>query len=496
MRQSPPTFIVINHYTSSGPGEFPRPAAVLGARYNRRLRGRHSDSKQLWIPLVVFLVVFLSHGLSPIATSSDSRWTVPLALSLLRERNTGLDEYWRDLEAHRFQGIQCVGPEKQISEPFAAEGCPPGNRTYYSYPMGTSVVAAPVLLALGAALRVAGPVALSLAGDKLTPTTRCFLERRYTECFALVELVLASFLIATAAAVVFLTAKAYLPVGRALLIAALFAYATPAYSTGSRALWQHGPAMLMLALALYLLVRGRERPSLSPWSAAPLALAFFIRPLAAIWLAVAVAYMWSCCRTQLRRWLFLAVATSAPFVLHNWLVYGMPLQPYYLRQQFLPFSVDSAPKFLSALAGHWISPSRGLLIFSPFLAFSLAGMVQAVRQGWAAPLPRYLISGLVAHWLVISWFADWPAGHCYGPRYFSDVTPVFLFFLIPWLQARPKRAWTAAAFAALSLWSGFVHFRGAAHWDVYLWNADPRGASPEHAWDWKDPQFLRGLLHR
>lgn len=445
---------------------------------------------------MVFLVVFLTHGLSPIATSSDSRWTVPLALSLLRERNADLDEYRQDLEAHRFQGIQCVGPEKQAGAPSPEKGCPPGARSYYSYPIGTSVVAAPVLLALDAALRVAGPISLGLARDRLTPATRCFLERRYTECFALVELVLASFLMATAAAVVFLTAKVYLPLGRALLMAALFAYATPAYSIGSRALWQHGPAMLMLALALYLLARGREWPSLNPWSAMPLALAFFIRPLAAIWLVVAAVYLWSCRRSQLPGWLLLAAATSAPLVLHNWLVYGMPLQPYYLRQQFLPPSVESIPKFLSVLAGHWISPSRGLLIFSPILAFSLAGMVLALRQGWVAPLPRYLISGLVAHWMVISWFADWPAGHCYGPRYFSDVTPIFLLFLIPWLQARPKPAWAAAAFVALSLWSGFVHFRGAAHWNVYLWNADPRGASPEHAWDWRDPQFLRGLLHR
>ncbi|MCL6543683.1 MAG: hypothetical protein K6T61_00520 [Bryobacteraceae bacterium] len=459
------------------------------------MRKRDSDHNGRWVVPALFLLVFLTHGLSPIGTSSDSRWTVPLALSLLRERNTDLDEYHRDLKAHRFQGIQCVGPDKQVREPSPAEGCPPGGRAYYSYPIGTPVVAAPVLLALDAALRLAGPAALSLAGNRLTPAMRCFFERRYTECFALAELVIASFVIATAAVVVFLTARLYLSVRLAMLLAVLFAYATPAYSTGSRALWQHGPAMLMLALALYLLARGRERPSLNPWSAVPLVLAFFIRPLAAVWLVVAVFYLWSTRRAQLRQWVSLGVLTSTPFVLHNWLVYGTLLQPYYLRQQFLPFSTASAPNFLSALAGHLSSPSRGLLIFSPVLAFSLVGMVLAVKRGWAAPLPRYLMAGLAAHWLVISWFADWPAGHCYGPRYFTEATPVFLFFLIPWLQARPKPAWVAAAFVALSLWSGLVHFRGAAHWDVYLWNADPRGASPEHAWDWKDPQFLRGLVN-
>lgn len=45
-----------------------------------------------------------------------------------------------------------------------------------------------------------------------------------------------------------------------LLTVFIFAFCTSAWSTGSRALWQHGPSMLMLSAALYLILSAREKP--------------------------------------------------------------------------------------------------------------------------------------------------------------------------------------------------------------------------------------------
>ena len=46
-------------------------------------------------------------------------------------------------------------------------------------------------------------------------------------------------------------------------------------------------------------------------------------------------------------------------------------------------------------------------------------------MGWfpAAILP--------AHWLLISSYEDWAGGHSYGRRCFSDLRPIFVYFLIP-----------------------------------------------------------------
>jgi len=333
-----------------------------------------------------------------------------------------------------------------------------------------------------------------LEGDRFPPVVRAFIARDYLHAAALVEMVLASFLVAVATALVFLIARECLARRSAILLALLFAYGTAAWSTGSRALWQHGPEMLMLAMAVYLLVKARQRPGLAAWSGLPLALAYFIRPTGAIALVALGLYVLLHHREWFARWALLAAVTAAPFLVHHLVVYHRPLAPYFTHQGFLAPAARSAGPFLAALAGQAISPSRGVLVFSPFLLFVLPGVWLAFRHGWQAPISRYLAAILLLHWVAISAFGDWTAGSCFGPRYFSDVTPLFMFFLIPAFQAFEKRTAPRAAVLVFALTAAIacaIHFRGAANWDVERWNYD--GVNSARAWDWHDPQFLRGL---
>jgi hypothetical protein len=45
-----------------------------------------------------------------------------------------------------------------------------------------------------------------------------------------------------------------------------------------RALWQHGPSMLMLTLALWLIVVAHERPWVVQFASLPLAFSYVVRP--------------------------------------------------------------------------------------------------------------------------------------------------------------------------------------------------------------------------
>jgi len=134
-------------------------------------------------------------------------------------------------------------------------------------------------------------------------------------------------------------------------------------------------------------------------------------------------------------------------------------------------------------------------VFSPFLLFAVLGIWIAFRRHWQTPLAYYLAAILLLHWIAISAFVDWTAGFCFGPRYFSDMTPILIFFLIPVLAAfetgRATRL-AVAAFAVTALIGFGIHLRGAVSWDVERWNYPE--VNPARAWDWKDPQFLRGLL--
>ena len=447
------------------------------------------------IAVALFALVFTTHSVSPNATSSDSRWIVLQMVSLFSEGNTDLNEYPDLLREHTYLGIQCVDREYRITDANQEQGCPSGSRSYGLYPIGALAVALPPMVAMDAAIRLFGPLLRYTAGNRMTPVIRAFFSRDYVHTCPLVEMVLASFLMGVATAFVFLTGCEFLSLGMAGLLALLFGYGTAAWSTGSRALWQHGPEMLMIALTVFLLVKARRNPWLAAWSAIPLVLAYFIRPTGAIEFAVIGLFVWSNRRARFAPWLLLAAATAAPFLVYNFASYHRLLQPYFTEQHFLQPALRNAVPFLEAMAGQAVSPSRGVFVFSPFLLFALAGIGMAWRRHWQTPLAYYLAAILVLHWIAISAFADWTAGFSFGPRYFSDVTPIFIFFLIPvlaeWESRRAPRTAVGAFIIAAAIAFG-IHFRGAVSWDVELWNNPQVNAA--RAWDWKDPQFLRGLI--
>ena len=62
--------------------------------------------------------------------------------------------------------------------------------------------------------------------------------------------------------------------------------------------------------------------------------------------------------------------------------------------------------------------------------------------------------------------------------------------------ARVKSVAGGDAVGALLIgWSLFVHYRGANAADVMDWNGSPAPIDlyPQRVWDWRDPQWLRGI---
>ena len=87
-----------------------------------------------------------------------------------------------------------------------------------------------------------------------------------------------------------------------------------------------------------------------------------------------------------------------------------------------------------------------------------------------------------------------------GAGFFTDLTPIFILFLIPaiqrWQETRgATRRAAAVAFAALAAWGVFTHGHGATSIAANQWSALPVNVDTARwrVWDWSDPQFLRGL---
>ncbi|HXI03807.1 MAG TPA: glycosyltransferase family 39 protein, partial [Candidatus Saccharimonadales bacterium] len=425
-----------------------------------------------------FCAVFAGYLLSPVTTSFDSRWTVYTVMSIIHEGNTDLDEY---ADVLREQGDYAI---------YRTRG-----HAYDFFPIGTPLLATPFVFVLDKGLNAAYALWPGLE-ERLRSLSNSQIQRfGVLTIHHRVEQLIASFFGAVTAVLVYGIARIELDRKRALVICMIFAFCTSAWSTASRALWQHGPSMLMLSAALYLLLLARKRPRLAQYASLPLAYAFVIRPSNAVSIAFLTIYVLIEHREIFVRYVAWSLVVAVPFAVFNWRVYGGLLPPY-----FSPERIGWHGRLPEALAGNLVSPARGLFVYSPVLLFALWGIATAMRRKPADRLAWALASIVFLHWIVISSFPHWWGGHSYGPRLFTDMLPFLAFFLIP-VVARlgtprgARGALATALFVALASFSLAVHFRGATSMEVYEWNGSPSNVDshPERIWDWSDPQFLRGL---
>ena len=81
---------------------------------------------------------------------------------------------------------------------------------------------------------------------------------------AKMEKLIAAGFVALSAVFIYLIARQYLGIIKSLFLTFIFAFSTSMWSTASRALWQHGPSVLFLTCALYLLILAKDKPILYP----------------------------------------------------------------------------------------------------------------------------------------------------------------------------------------------------------------------------------------
>jgi hypothetical protein len=417
---------------------------------------------------LIFFIVFTTHFKSEVMTPFDSRWSIYTAMSLIKEGNANLDEYFDILLGNDFYVIQ------RFNDHF-----------YTMYPIGVPVLAVPFVFILDQVL-------MRLVQFDLENHIKQFIP-------AGIELFIACFIVALTAVFIYLIARLFLDNMLAWLLVLIFAFCTSSWSTASRALWQHGPSMLMLTITLYLILLAKNKPFLIQFASIPLTFSYMVRPTNSLSVLLVSIFVLIQYRRYFLPYLLWSMPVAVPFLHFNWTIYHS-LFSYYYR---LPQELGTNSHFFEALLANLISPARGLFVFSPILLFSLYGIVLKFKNKQWETLDYFLLSIIVLHGLSISYFSpsrNWWGGHSFGPRLFSDMIPYFVYFLIPamidWphLKARRKVAFTSVFFCLLII-SFFIHYSGATRWNGYNWNGDPTNIDlyPERLWDWKDAQFLRGL---
>lgn len=312
---------------------------------------------------------------------------------------------------------------------------------------------------------------------------------------SLIAAVASSLLVAIAVAIAYLTARREVSRGRALFVATAFGLGTGLWSTASQTLWQHETAILGLTLAVYGLT-GRNHPTrlavaigiglgLAASSRLQLMPAVLILLAATTWI-----YGWRCAAIAS----VLTAALLVPVTIANIRWFGSVLGAAAMLEALHPTVHGTSQSFRlhwEGIAGLLVSPSRGLLVFSPIVAFAAFGLPRALKAGGRSPLVACLAAAC-AQFLLYGSYTVWWAGHTYGPRYMLDILPL----LLPLAAAAASRieGRIAASLGGLALaCSVFVAALGAFCYPHDAWNSDPSDIDRDHPrlWDWSDNQVKR-----
>ncbi|HKH49952.1 MAG TPA: hypothetical protein VKM72_35305 [Thermoanaerobaculia bacterium] len=363
--------------------------------------------------LLVLLAFVLYNANLRVVASGDSRATRFVPLALLRSGTLALDDF----------RLHVTGFFKNAYWAREIDG-----RLVSMYPVVTPLLATPFYVPAAVYLQRAG-----------------WQDRPLAFAAALSEKLAASILTAVSVGLLYLLLRRRAPRGDALLLTLACAFGTNTWATSSQALWQHGASQLLLAAAL-LAATGERTTGRLAIAGVCCGLLAANRPPDAL-LAVAVAAYLVLDLPEKRRlaaFLLPAAAAGLAFAAYNVAVFGHPLggYPLLMRATFFDHSA------FAGLAGLFLSPAKGLFVFSPFLLFLLARpFVPGAPED--RRLNLCLAAGAAALLFVLA-RADWRGGFCYGPRFLTDLLPIFLWMLVPVL-ARMGRGLRIAFVAAVLL---------------------------------------------
>lgn len=205
---------------------------------------------------------------------------------------------------------------------------------------------------------------------------------------------------------------------QAVLLGAMLALATPFLPTLSQALWSATGATFCIALMLWILSRWRTSMVAVVVAGCAVGLAFHSRPTSVFLVLLALPYLASRGLPLRLGFSFASGVAIAASVLLNLRVYGHALGGYgLLNSDSFSRSLEGS---LGSLVGVLFSPSRGLAVFLPALAFAIAQGPPTDRDDrlrwWCNVIP------ICAYVAVTSLYSKWWGGYSLGPRLLAEVS--------------------------------------------------------------------------
>ncbi len=306
------------------------------------------------------------------------------------------------------------------------------------------------------------------------------------------EKLTASFLAALSASLLYLLLRRRAKAPAALLLTLAYAFGTTTWMISSQALWQQGMAGLLVIGALLLLTA----PCTTPRAiAAGLLLGLIAgnRPPDVILAAALGVYglFWA----GRRRAALLAAAAALPMVLvllYNLHVAGSVEGGYGVIGHASFFEHPLLP----GVGGLLVSPTKGLLVFSPFLLFLVLAWRHLPRGRDERRLALAMSIGMVIQILLYA-KADWRGGLSWGPRYMTDLLPFLMWMLVPVVAALRgigRVCFLVAVGVSVAIEAiGAFSYSGSIDLPIYAADHGWQVNDMKAAWHWRNAPFIASL---
>jgi hypothetical protein len=282
------------------------------------------------------------------------------------------------------------------------------------------------------------------------------------------------------------------------------AFGTGMWSTAAQAPWQHGPAVFCLCMVLCILRFGRDELLFGILAGSFAALIVVCRTVDLPIAAALCLYVMR--RRPAMRLGFIVSAAMVAVMWSSWNVYffdhmtGGYAEIEKMHGWAHGIKGSWSTPLAAGLAGTFLSPSHGLIVYSPWVLTILAAPF-VLRRCMDPDIRRIAVVlslSLIPTTVILAKYGCWWAGHCFGPRFWIDSTPIFALFAAgcwAYCSEFSGRARNAVR-AALTL--GFIWAAGlqAVAVSTYpsTWHSTSTNADRDHGrlWDFRDNEVTRG----
>lgn len=272
---------------------------------------------------------------------------------------------------------------------------------YDYFPLGTSLISLP-------AVAVANAMGLSMDINEDNEKVQTWM---------------ATFIVPSIFLLFFFTGRFYVHWSASLIISLSSVLGSSIASSLGAALWNQSLCTLLIAYMLFIIAKHNEGPQkINPYLLGVLLfLAYLTRPTASIFIIMVFTYFLIKDRGVLYRSAAVSFLLLIAFAAFSHYEYGQILPPYYSHER-----LNSETPLVVALYGIFLSPSRGLLVFSPFLVVTV-GIAIYLRHAFKNNILLMLILlWIVLHALILGLFPNWSVGWSFGARALTDSFPAWV----------------------------------------------------------------------